>query len=394
MPSIYRELAKKIQDEVPIKEVISERIHGAKHDLLCPFHDDKAPGSFHYSNSKNIFKCFSCNEGGGPVKFVQKYDKISRKEAILRLSLQYGFIDKQHYESLSNAPEFSVDEVKAASRKKTDLLEKNPELQLHLVYSQLSKLLPLNESDREYLRSRNITDEDIKRNHYFSFNGEDVSKDICRVLKSADIDENILLGVPGFYKENDEIKMVQVKGIGIPLKNCFNEKIAIQIRSREDNGPRYFYFSSSDKTNGTSCGSVIDVVSKGVVDNTRVYITEGHFKADKLARETGSFVLSLQGVNAISPLGSTLDQFDKYHYPIDEITIAFDSDMFSNTQVLKAAETLCESINELRPDIPVSFLVWDKECGKGIDDVIDNGSFNECSILPQDDFFEMIREHP
>lgn len=188
--------------------------------------------------------------------------------------------------------------------------------------------------------------------------------------------------------------MVQAKGIGIPLKNCFNEKIAIQIRSREDNGPRYFYFSSSDKANGTSCGSVIDVVTKGIVDNSRVYVTEGHFKADKLARETGSFVLSLQGVNAISPLQSTLDKFDKYHYPIEEITIAFDSDMFSNTQVLKAAEALCERINELRPDIPVSFLVWDKECGKGIDDVIDNGSFHECSIRHQDDFFEMIREHP
>lgn len=320
----------------------------------------------------------------------------SNQEVLIQpLSLQYGFIDKQHYELLSNAPEFSVDEVKTASRKKTNLLEKNPELQLHLVYSQLAKLLPLNESDREYLHSRNISDEDIKRNHYFSFNGEDVSKDICRVLKSADIDENILLGVHGFYKENDEIKMVQVKGIGIPLKNCFNEKIAIQIRSREDNGPRYFYFSSSDKTNGTSCGSVIDVVSKGIIDNARVYITEGHFEADKLAKETSSFVLSLQGVNNIAPLHDMFDRFRMHNYEISEICIALDSDMFTNQQVYKAGKNLCAAIHDYFGDaVPVSFMVWNPELGKGIDDVINDGHFEQCTILPQEEFFNDAKEHP
>ncbi|MDO4501400.1 MAG: CHC2 zinc finger domain-containing protein, partial [Erysipelotrichaceae bacterium] len=367
MASIYRELAKKIQNEVSIKEVIMDRIPHGRYGCLCPFHEDKTTGSFHYSEKKNIFKCFSCNEGGGPVKFIEKFDKVSHKEAVLRLSLEYGFIDKGMYDSLSKSNDYEVKETKSANRSLHDSLKKNPDMQLHIVYKLLERNLPLTNQDREYLYSRNINDEDILRNHYFSFNGEDVTDRIIADLKTADFDESILLGVPGFYKNEDKIKMVSVKGIGIPLKNAQNQIIAIQIRNTEPTGSRYYYFSSTEENNGTSCGSVIDVVSKGFISSSTLYITEGHFKADKLAKETESFVLSLQGVNNISPLPKVMTDLSKYE--ITDICIALDSDIYTNPQVFKAAENLCNELNEIVPSLPVSFLTWEPEYGKGIDDV-------------------------
>lgn len=34
---------------------------------LCPFHNDKRPGSFVVNKETGAFKCFSCNEAGGDI---------------------------------------------------------------------------------------------------------------------------------------------------------------------------------------------------------------------------------------------------------------------------------------------------------------------------------------
>ncbi len=47
----------------------------------CPFHRDKSP-SFRYYKDSNSFYCFSCHTGGQPVKFIEKYCKITEHEAV------------------------------------------------------------------------------------------------------------------------------------------------------------------------------------------------------------------------------------------------------------------------------------------------------------------------
>jgi len=88
----------RIQSAAQIEQVVSDfitlRKRGVNYVGLCPFHDDKTP-SFYVSPSKNIFKCFSCGEGGTPVHFIMKYEQLSYVDALKYLAKKYGIEIKE-----------------------------------------------------------------------------------------------------------------------------------------------------------------------------------------------------------------------------------------------------------------------------------------------------------
>ncbi|MEA4916873.1 DNA primase [Proteiniphilum sp.] len=83
----------RIQDAAQIVDVVSDfvtlRRRGVNYVGLCPFHDDRTP-SFYVSPSKNICKCFACNEGGSPIHFVMKHEQLSYYEALKYLAKKYN----------------------------------------------------------------------------------------------------------------------------------------------------------------------------------------------------------------------------------------------------------------------------------------------------------------
>jgi DNA primase len=83
----------RIQQTAQIAEVVSDfialRKTGSGYKGLCPFHDDRNP-SMSISPAKNIFKCFVCGEGGAPVHFVMKHEKIPYHEALKYLARKYN----------------------------------------------------------------------------------------------------------------------------------------------------------------------------------------------------------------------------------------------------------------------------------------------------------------
>lgn len=72
-----------------ISEYVSLKKRGVNLIGLCPFHDEKTP-SFTVSPSKNIYKCFGCGKGGGPVQFLMEHDSLSFPEAIRQLATRYN----------------------------------------------------------------------------------------------------------------------------------------------------------------------------------------------------------------------------------------------------------------------------------------------------------------
>ena len=87
-----------------IEDYVSLKRRGANMLGLCPFHDEKTP-SFTVSPSKNIYKCFGCGKGGGPVQFLMEHDQLSYPEAIRALAKRYNIEieedtpeDKEAYE--------------------------------------------------------------------------------------------------------------------------------------------------------------------------------------------------------------------------------------------------------------------------------------------------------
>ena len=105
----------KIRNHVSIVEVISEytKLKRSGTDSwtgLCPFHNDKRP-SFHVSEGKGLYHCFSCKASGDLFKFIQEKQNLDFNEALKYLAEKYNIeltykkqnsIEKSHYQILED----------------------------------------------------------------------------------------------------------------------------------------------------------------------------------------------------------------------------------------------------------------------------------------------------
>jgi DNA primase len=83
-----------VRERSPIGEVVGEYLQlrnagGGALKGLCPFHDEKTP-SFNVTPARGLWYCFSCAEGGDVIKFVEKIDNLSFREAVERLAARAG----------------------------------------------------------------------------------------------------------------------------------------------------------------------------------------------------------------------------------------------------------------------------------------------------------------
>ena len=82
---IPQQFIEEVQQKTDIVDLISSYIPlrraGRNFKALCPFHNEKT-SSFFVSPQRQIFHCFGCGEGGGPLQFIMLYDKTSFVEAV------------------------------------------------------------------------------------------------------------------------------------------------------------------------------------------------------------------------------------------------------------------------------------------------------------------------
>ena len=78
-----------------LNELLIEEVAGAlgitvtKHKARCFMHDDHKP-SLTFNNKKNMFFCFVCNKGGGPIRLVQEHEGWAFKEACIWLANRFN----------------------------------------------------------------------------------------------------------------------------------------------------------------------------------------------------------------------------------------------------------------------------------------------------------------
>lgn len=99
---------------------------GSSHKGLCPFHEENT-ASFSVSESKGIYKCFGCGQGGDAVDFFMKMEGLDFIEAIRELADRQGIFireeesnrPKQQRQNLSMADEIipGISEMKSRIRK-------------------------------------------------------------------------------------------------------------------------------------------------------------------------------------------------------------------------------------------------------------------------------------
>jgi DNA primase len=83
-----------VRERSPIADVVGEYLQlrpagGGSFKGLCPFHDERSP-SFNVTPGKELYHCFSCQEGGDVISFVQKIERLSFTESVERLAARAG----------------------------------------------------------------------------------------------------------------------------------------------------------------------------------------------------------------------------------------------------------------------------------------------------------------
>ena len=93
-----------------VKEFVTLKKAGANYKGLCPFHDEKTP-SFIVSPSKQLYKCFSCGQGGDAVGFIMQHEQMTYPEALKWIAKRYGIEVKEKEETEEEKKESSEREA-------------------------------------------------------------------------------------------------------------------------------------------------------------------------------------------------------------------------------------------------------------------------------------------
>lgn len=402
--------------EIPIEDVIGSYTQlnkkGKYYMGLCPFHADKNVGSFVVTPSKNVWNCFACPSdisGNGGISFIMKIHNINFLEAVFKLGLEYQKITLDEYEHYFKKKRYRREyicklqtryleskKVFSGNKKATDNI-------LDKVYRIFKSCCTLSQNHYKHLKEKRKLSENHIKEDYFTFPNRKIYGKFISKLREHGMDEEILKSIPGFYYDIKQGKttFVTFKGIGILIKNSLGQAIAIQVRLDESfSGMRYLWFSSSSKDDETKykdytgSGSPCDVMYPKEINNPVIAITEGRFKAEKLA-EKGLISISVQGVGSWRGIVKEIKKIQqkpeykkiaynyiKYKKSINAdfnipIYVCFDADMIPNNQVYQQAQNMTDSLLMLLNGYKCFYINWEEEYGKGIDDLINNGKMNK-----------------
>lgn len=153
MARLSQEKIDEIRQSVDIVDVMGQYLElhkkGKNYMAICPFHDDNHP-SLSISQSRQIYKCFVCGNGGNVFTFIQEYLKVPFVEAVMKVA-EFGHVDMSGY-----SLEKRVVKVDEALAPLYDMHAFALKLYMYYLYTQSGK------QALDYLRHRGFDDNLIK----------------------------------------------------------------------------------------------------------------------------------------------------------------------------------------------------------------------------------------
>ena len=183
-------------------------------ECLCPFHDDDKTPSLKVTPSKQLFHCFGCGTGGDVITWVEQYEKISRAEAIQRLS-QETFVPFQKATPTSRPHVHKATVLKDVVRLYSTTFKKSKVAQ-------------------NYLEGRGLSKKSLWNHYSIGYCNGSALKNILSDITQAQLKALGLLNEKGnesFYK-----------CLIIPIKNDRN--ITVGLYGRSIDGNRHHYLKN------------------------------------------------------------------------------------------------------------------------------------------------------
>lgn len=207
-------------------------------------------------------------------------------------------------------------------------------------------------------------------------------EEVRSLLKKIQAFESDLSGCAGFFTdESGEWKISLCSdGFFVPCRNIKGQIVGLQIRLDKPIGDQKFiWFSSAKKEKGSSPPNALHYAKPDLIKHSgRLIITEGLLKADICAERLHCAVAGIAGAGvSIEKARLYVSELKSEYAMIEQVSLAPDSDWSDEKKrsVRKAFINLQTALVESR--IKTKVMQWDKDLGKGLDDVLNKKLLNE-----------------
>ncbi len=294
-----------------ISEVTKIRKSGRSVMAICPFHEEKTP-SMSVDQTRGLYHCFGCGEGGDVFSFVQKTQSLNFLESLDFLARRAGI-------TLTRDPQ----EARRSGRRQEAVEALR---QATLVYHERLKKAAEAGPARSYLRGRGY-DVDVIDEWRIGFAGTDWDT-LTRDLKSQGVSDTALIdaglsrrgsrGVFDFFRGRLMFPIHDVRGDPVG----FGGRLVDGVQPESVSNPSAKYVNSPDSSIYRKSNLLfgLDRARKSIISDGRAVIVEGY---------TDVIAMHLAGVGtAVATCGTALGDghFDLLRRFTERVVLAFDSD--------------------------------------------------------------------
>jgi DNA primase len=281
--------------------------------LRCPFHDDKT-ASLQVKPDQNKYKCYACDKKGDVIQFVQDYEKLTKREAILKCVTMIGQV-------ITNVPNIVKQEPATITEDKSIFLEK--------MFSSFRKGIFNSVPAKDYCRQRNLDLEKLS----IGFNGgqfhHGTRRDETLINNCLAIGLLIDKGNKGRTGEAS-YNVFGNKSIVFPLKNKENQIVSLYFRSTvNEKEAKHFYLKNRSGLypNYPNPATKKLILTESIIDcASLLQITE--------IAENYS-LLACYGTNGLNEeIQKAIQELPE----LEEIIFVFDNDNAGNEAIKKYAE--------------------------------------------------------
>ncbi|HEX4205166.1 MAG TPA: DNA primase [Ktedonobacteraceae bacterium] len=276
MSSVIETIKAKVDVVEEIGLVVSLHKSGKTLKGLCPFHNERTPSFYVYSEGQS-WHCFGCNEGGDVVSFVQKQQGLDFREALLYLAGKAGV-------SLDEVAGPVSEAEREASAARQRLLKLNEEALLWFHQALLRSKEA--EAARDYVHSRGISAESIMAfslgyaldqwdalSRYLLHQGyseqELVNGGLARTREESGFDDRNGHGVYDYFRNR----------LIFPIRDARGHVIGFGGRALGDGKPKYLNSPQTPLFEKNSVLYGIDMAKDAIKQANQVIIVEGYVDA-------------------------------------------------------------------------------------------------------------------
>ncbi len=296
----------------------------------CPFHDEKTP-SFNVNDSKGLYHCFGCKEGGNVITFIQKFKNFSFPETIKYLSnylgIEFAYQDSGRLD-LNN-------KLYRISNLANDLFTKN---------------LKTNNYALNYLKSRKIDIESINK---FQIGFCPDEEKIINYFSDFGISLEDLKKTDLFIHKEDKNFFGRFKGrITFPIFNYSNKIVAFGARSLGTSKIKYINSQESSIFKKSEILFGLTQNHEVIKKNKELILVEGYMDVISMYQNNFRCALSSMGTSLSS------NQIYKLWNLVDVPFICFDGDKAGQESSKKIALKILEFLS---PGKSFKFIVLPSE---------------------------------